>query len=346
MALGFKKNLIMMTKKIHNVQLGLFVLAGIAFLVLTLYMMSKNRNLLGSTFIVKAVVSNVNGLVPGNNVRFKGIDVGTVKSIEIANDTVILVNMVIDSKMRPFIKQNATVDRHRWLDGNRLININSTPGFSEPVIDGSILPSVKPIETDEMLRTLNTTNSNIERITDNLKQITTKLNNSNSLWNLLSDTVITEDLKETIVGFREAGANTAKLTGNAQGLVARLEHGHGLIPSLFTDTTMVYQVATSLATIKHAADETAGMMVDLNNVVENMKNGDGTAGLLLKDTLLRNSLYNSIVNVEEGTARFNENMEAMRSNFLFRKHFKKLEKEKKKEMKPSASTVDNKKQPL
>ena len=337
----------MKTKKIHNIQLGLFVLAGIAFLVLTLYLMSKNRNLLGSTFIVKAVVSNVNGLVPGNNVRFKGIDVGTVKSIDIANDTVIHVTMVIDSKMKPFIKQNAIVSIGTdGLMGNRLININSTSGFSEPVKDGTILPSVKPIETDEMLRTLNTTNKNIERITDNLKQITIKLNNSNSLWNLLSDTVITEDLKKTIVGFREAGTNTANLTRNAQGLVARLERGHGMIPALFTDTTMVFQVATSLATIKYAASETAGMMEDLNNVIENMKEGDGTAGLLLKDTLLRSSLYNSIVNVEEGTKRFNENMEAMRSNFLFRKHFKKLEKEKKKETKQSASTAHDPKQPL
>ena len=41
-----------------------------------------------------------------------------------------------------------------------------------------------------------------------------------------------------------------------------------------------------------------------------------------------------------------ENMEAMRSNFLFRKHFKKLEKEKKKQTKQAASTADNKKQPL
>ena len=99
----------MKTKKIHNVQLGLFVLAGVAFLIFLLYMMSRNRNMLGSTFMIKAVVSNVNGLVPGNNVRFKGIDVGTVKSIHIQDDSAIYVAMVINSKMRPFIKQNSIV---------------------------------------------------------------------------------------------------------------------------------------------------------------------------------------------------------------------------------------------
>jgi phospholipid/cholesterol/gamma-HCH transport system substrate-binding protein len=31
----------------------------------------------------------VNGLMPGNNVRFTGIDVGTVESVEIINDTTV-----------------------------------------------------------------------------------------------------------------------------------------------------------------------------------------------------------------------------------------------------------------
>src|SRR5688572_29960303 len=251
----------MKTKKIHNVQVGLFVLAGIVFLIFLLYMMSQNRNMLGSTFMIKAVVSNVNGLVPGNNVRFKGIDVGTVKSIDIHDDTAIYVTMVIDSKMRPFIKQNAIVSIGTdGLMGNKLININSIPAISEPAKEGSVLLSLKPVETEEMLRTLNTTNNNIERITDNLKQISVKLNNSNSLWNLLSDTVITQDLKKTVVNFRQAGANAAKLTDNAQTMVARLDQGNGMVSALFTDTLMVDHLNKSLVIIQQASEQTARMM--------------------------------------------------------------------------------------
>src|SRR5688572_7628571 len=97
----------MKTKSVDNAKLGAFVLVGIVFLIVTLYMIGKNRNLLGSTFTIKAEVNNVNGLVPGNNVRFKGIDVGTVKSIDIANDTLIYVTMTIEESMKPYIKQNA-----------------------------------------------------------------------------------------------------------------------------------------------------------------------------------------------------------------------------------------------
>jgi phospholipid/cholesterol/gamma-HCH transport system substrate-binding protein len=320
----------MKTKRIHNVQLGLFVLAGVIFLVFLLYMMSRNRNLLGKTFTIKAVVSNVNGLVPGNNVRFKGIDVGTVKSISIASDTSIYVTLVIDSKMRPYIKQNALASIGTdGLMGNKLMNINSTPGVSKSVEEGSVILSLKPIETEEMWRTLNTTNNNIKQITDNLRQITVKLNNSNSLWNLLSDTVITQDLKRTVINFRNAGANTDRLTSNAENFISRLDKGDGLVSALFTDTLMAEQLNNSLATIQHASEQTSVMMEDLKNVIENMKHGQGPAGMLLTDSLLKNSLQKSVLNVEQGTGRFNENMEALKSNFLFRGYFKKRAKKEK-----------------
>lgn len=319
----------MKTKRINNIQLGIFVLAGLVFLVFMLYMMSRNRNLLGSTFTIKAVVQNVNGLVSGNNVRFKGIDVGTVKSISIANDTTIYVTLTIDSKMKSFIKQNAIASIGTdGLMGNKLVNISSSPGISEPVQEGSVISSLKPIETDEMWRTLNTTNNNIKRITDNLQQITLKLNNSNSLWNLLSDTIITQDLKTTIVNFRNAGSNTERLTSNAESFISRLDHGDGLVTALFTDTVMTQQLNHSLNTIQQASEQTSTMIAELKNVVENMKNGEGPAGMLLTDTTFRNSLHNSILHVEEGTAKFSENMEALKSNFLFRRYFRRLEKKK------------------
>jgi phospholipid/cholesterol/gamma-HCH transport system substrate-binding protein len=203
----------MKTKTIDNTKLGLFVLAGVLFLIVTLYMIGKNRNLFGSTFTMKAVLSNVNGLVAGNNVRFKGIDVGTVKSITLLNDSSIYVTLTIDNAMKPYIKQNAMASVGTdGLMGNKLVNINSVPGKSPTVEEGSVIQSLKPIETDEMLRTLSTTNENLERISHNLREVTVKLNTSSSLWNLLSDTVITYDLRNGVKDFRRAGSNLADLT--------------------------------------------------------------------------------------------------------------------------------------
>lgn len=321
----------MKTKKLDNAKLGLFVLAGVLFMIITLYMIGKNRNLLGATFTIKAVVNNVNGLVSGNNVRFKGIDVGTVKSIAVFDDTLIYVTMVLDEKMKPYIKQNALASIGTdGLMGNKLININSQPGASPPVVEGSVIQSRIPIETDEMLRTLNTTNNNLEAITDNIREITEKLNNSNNLWDLLSDTLIAQDLKYAVKDFRKAGSNTADLTQSAKNMVTRFEGGEGILGTLFTDTTLSEKLDFSLAKIQHASEGTSNAVEDLESVILKMKEGEGTAGLLLGDTTLRNKLIRSGMNIEQGTFRFNQNMEALRYNFLFRPYFKKQEKIKRK----------------
>ena len=152
----------MSTKQVNNAKVGLFVIAGIIFLVFTLYMIGKNRNLFGSTFTIRALVSNVNGLVPGNNVRFKGIDVGTVKTIKVENDTAISIVMTIDKSIKRYLKKNAIASIGTdGLMGNKLININSQDGEALLIEEGDVIYSKKPIETDEMLRTLNTTNTNI-----------------------------------------------------------------------------------------------------------------------------------------------------------------------------------------
>lgn len=324
----------MKNKGVNNTKVGIFVIAGIVFLVLTLYMIGKNRNLLGATFIIKATVSNVNGLVPGNNVRFKGIDVGTVKSISVENDSAIIVTMLIDEKMKPFLKKNAVASIGTdGLMGNKLININSSSGDAGPIEAGDVIDSRKAVETDEMLRTLNTTNDNIARISGNLFEITEKLNRSKSLWTLLADTVITQDIKVAIRDFKSAGSNTAELTADAKTIVQRFGQGNGIASTLFTDTTLSSQLASSVQQLQNASQKTSGIMKDLQLVVDDLKDGEGTAGLILSDTILREKLFKSASNIEQGTDRFNQNMEALKHNFLFRRYFRKLEKEQRNEAK-------------
>ena len=321
----------MKNKGAENIKVGTLVLGGLLFLIITLYMIGKNRSLLGKTFTITAVVHNVNGLVPGNNVRFKGIDVGTVKSIDVTNDTLINVVMIIEDRMKPFIKKNAIASIGTdGLMGNKLVNINSLPDHSAPIEEGDIIQARVPVETDEMLRTLNTTNSNIEKITHNLYEISTKLNKSESLWTLLSDSVITKDLKLAVTDLRRAGRNTAELTATARNIAKTFEEGNGVAYQLFTDTTLSGQLASSINKIEEASNNTTVIVNDLKKVISGMKQGEGTAGLLLTDSAFRQNLYNSSVNVEQGTARFNQNMEALKTHFLFRKYFKKMEAEEQK----------------
>ena len=63
----------MAKQTINNIKLGLFVIAGFAFFMLMLYWVGKDTNMFSSNIILKARFQNVNGLMPGNNVRSSGI---------------------------------------------------------------------------------------------------------------------------------------------------------------------------------------------------------------------------------------------------------------------------------
>jgi phospholipid/cholesterol/gamma-HCH transport system substrate-binding protein len=50
---------------------------------------------------------SVSGLEVGNNVRFSGINIGTVDEIELITDTSVLVALVIRKEFQQFIKTDA-----------------------------------------------------------------------------------------------------------------------------------------------------------------------------------------------------------------------------------------------
>ena len=57
----------------------------------TIYFVGKQKNLFGSTFQLKSKFKTVSGLEVGNNVRFSGINIGTVNEIELITDTSVVV---------------------------------------------------------------------------------------------------------------------------------------------------------------------------------------------------------------------------------------------------------------
>lgn len=317
-------------RTLDNTKLGIFVMMGLVFMVFSLYMIGRNRNLFGPTFTISASFYNVDGLTTGNNVRFSGIDVGTVQKIEIESDSTIRVLMIIDKGVKKFLKQNAiaTIGTD-GLMGNKLININSQAGYAPPLESGAIIQTLRPIETDDMLRTLNTTNDNIEIITQNLKSITQKLNNSNSLWNLLADTIIAGDLTKAVASIRMASSHTVTFTKVAEGLLQDVKRGEGLAGALVTDTVVFSQLKKSVTDLQQTTEYAQRFAADLDSVMQQVKLGKGTVGELAYDTALSGKLQRSMIQVEEGTTRFNENMEALKHNFLFRPYFRKQEKKKK-----------------
>lgn len=311
----------------RNIRLGIFVVTGTLILIVALYLMGSKQNLFGSTFSISANFYNVNGLMQGNNVRYAGIDVGTVESITIINDTSVKVVMVIEKKIQPYIKRNALASIGTdGLMGNKLVNINSIKDHGKMIKEGDILEASKPIEMEEMVKTLSSTNDNMKVITYNLKNITNKINSKNSLWSLLMDTVVAENVKSAVVNIKLMSNKSVLITGNINKITENINNGKGSIAALITDTILSYNLKQSVIKLKKISDTSAIISGNISSIVNKINSSKGTLGVLLNDTMLVHNLNKGIISIDNGAGNFNENMKALKYSWPFKKYFKKFKK--------------------
>jgi phospholipid/cholesterol/gamma-HCH transport system substrate-binding protein len=313
----------------RNVKLGVFVFTGTLFLIVLLYFIGSKRNLFSSTLKISAKFYNADGLMSGNSVRFAGINIGTVESVEIINDSTVLVQMVIQNKATQHIKKNSIASIGTdGLMGNKLVNISSVNKTAGSIEDGDELTTLKAVSTSDMMRTLSITNENILAITEDLKEISSKLNKSNSLWSFLSDTTITDDLRQTIVSIRLTGERTAYVAGDLTKLMAGVKEGKGTLGALLVDTSLSNNLHQSIVSIKMVSKDLAIVSGDLSHITKGIKNGEGAVGTLLMDTTFVHNMNKSMENINTGSKGLSDNMEALKHSIFLRKYFKKQEKAK------------------
>lgn len=320
----------MAKRTISNVKLGVFVLAGLLFLILLLYMIGRNDSLFGSNFKLRARFENVQGLSSGNNVRYAGIQVGTVKSVSIVNDTSIEVTMHIETRMMKIIRKNAVASiGTEGIMGNKVLNISPVRGDAPLVQENDELPVDKKAGMDDMWQTLSKTNNDIAFIADQLKQTVTRINNSKALWQLLDDEQLAPDIKQSVKNIRVATARANDGVGYLEGILADIKQGKGSLGRIIADSTMAIEIQAAIVKIGRVgedADSLANQLRQLaQKVDDDLQHGPGTANALLNDTALANNLTRTMENLRQGTEGFNEVIEALKHNFLLRGYFRKQE---------------------
>lgn len=328
----------MKKKSINAIKLGVFVLTGLILLIFSLYLLGKNKSIFGTRFELKAHFKDVNGLLVGNNVRFSGIDAGSVLDITILNDTVIEVTMNLNKDIKRFIRNNSVASIGTdGLIGNRVVNIEPMGGDQPFVKGGERLPSREEVNTDQMLQTLSRTNQTVAKIAEEVLATVQLINQSSELTTLLNDKSLSLNLRRSLEDLHNTTQKASILMDNALSTFKLASEGNGTIATLLTDTTLSIEIRQVVAQLKALENSADRLVKDLNGVVESVEKdinqGDGSINALMRDSVMADRLRAIIENAEKGTAAFAEDMEALKSNFLFRGYFKKLEKEAAKEKK-------------
>jgi phospholipid/cholesterol/gamma-HCH transport system substrate-binding protein len=311
----------------QQIKLGLFVVVGAILLIAALYFIGSRQHLFTKNIQLYAEFENVNGLQLGNNVRYSGINVGTVSKIEMTDSAKIIVQMMIEEETGKYIRKDAIATiASDGLVGSMVVNI--LPGkLSLPiVISGDTITSYSRIGADDMLSTLSVTNENVALLTANLLKITDHiLEGQGVLGLLITDSTLTRDIQQTIVNLRESTKGTKNTIYQLNKLISQVNLKNTPAGILLTDTISGNQLSAVLANLEKSSEDINQVTANIEELVENFKEGEGAINYLTEDKSLVKEIDTTMSNIKEASYKLNENLEAMRHNFLFRGYFRKLE---------------------
>ncbi len=306
----------------QKINLGIFVILGSLLFIITIYFIGNKKDMFNKTIQISAVFNNINGLQTGNNVRYSGINVGTVKQIVIQNDSVIRVDMAIEKEVISHIKKDAIASiGSDGLVGNMIINIIPGKKSNEAVSFGDTILSENKTTTDEILKTINSTSANAKVITDNLVRITNQISSKEgTIGMLINDTVMSQDLKRTVYNLKVTTKITSESMATLNNIIVGLNNKDNVIGTL-KDTLVGRKIKVIIANLEKSSQQ-------INQTISNIKDGKGALNYLSNDPKLVKQIDSTMININQASSRLNENLEALKHNFLFRGYFKKLEKEK------------------
>ena len=190
----------------YKVRLGMFIAGGLALFIGAIFIIGKQKNLFDPVFKLNTTFNNVSGLQVGNNVRFTGINVGTVDNITIINDSTVRVDMLIKSDVKKFIKSDCEVTiGSEGLIGDKLVVITQGNSSSPLAKEGQHLYSTEPVETDAIMASLQVTAENAEVISQEFAEIMVKVNSGEgTLGKLIQDSTIAENLNQTMANLKKS----------------------------------------------------------------------------------------------------------------------------------------------
>lgn len=206
----------MKTTSGQKIKIGVFTLAGLALLVIAIFLIGNKKGMFSSTFNVHGIFKNVNGLQVGNNARFAGINVGVVQDIQIMNDTSVKVVLMLNDDVRKFIKKDAKLSiGSDGLMGDKLVVIS--PGGStinQEVHNGDQLTGVNPLDVDKIISKFTKIADNAGDLVEGLATIVSKVNSGRgSIGRLLNNDKMARNMENTVKQAQTTMANVHKTTG-------------------------------------------------------------------------------------------------------------------------------------
>jgi phospholipid/cholesterol/gamma-HCH transport system substrate-binding protein len=293
--------------KSRKIKLGFFIGIGLLLFIIAMFYLGSKENMFTSTVTLYSDFGDVSGLSAGNNVTYSGINIGTVQSVDIQGINKVRIVMSVEKNILKYIKKDSQVTiASTSLVGSKAVTISSGTDSSKTAEDGDFLPSTVPIDLGQIMNNLYNSTKQADSIAKELTTIVAKVNGGEGT---LGQLINNKSLYNSV----DSAFNViTSYTGEINTVILKLSN-------------MIDQVAGQ---INSFTIEVNKITTDIANITKKMNSSESVVGTLLTDTAFANNIKNiarqsdeTVKNFERGAFSFQQNMEALKHNFLFKGYF-------------------------
>lgn len=306
------------------VTVGAFILIGLVILVMGILTLGGQQKTFVKAISIKAIFEDVGGLQKGNNVWFSGVKIGTVKKIAFYGTSQVEISMNIEEEAQKYIHKDSKAKISTdGLIGNKIIVLSAGNNAAGTVESGDQLKSELPVNTDEMMATLQQNNRNLIDITTDFKSISKKIaNGEGTIGKLLNDASLVDKMQMTLNNLQTATKSTNGVIRNFADYSSKLQTPGALSNELISDTVVFSSLKSAVLQLQQVAVNANALTENLKTSTADIGNKSKPLGMLMNDQELATDLKSTLQNLQQGTQKLDENMEALQHTFLFRGFFR------------------------
>lgn len=297
-----------------KLRVGAVITLALLTLFVTVFFAGNIQNLFSPKIQIKAEIKDIRGLRKGAPVWISGIEVGSVKNIDLNPEHGTLVEMLINKGAAKFIKKDSKASvLTMGLLGDKYIEISDGSAQAEPIKPGDMIQGTTQLEIQDIV---NASSESIQKVTgfmDKFGSFIEKIEKGEgtiakfltdpSIYNNLRDT--TKTLSMILKDFKES-----------EGTMKLLMKDPSLYNKLLSTTSSLEEFSTKLnkgqGTLKRLAEDpqlyenldTASKQLSL--ILKRIDSGEGVAGSLVKDKELDREMKDTLTELKTSVTEFKE----------------------------------------
>ena len=295
-----------------KLRVGAVITLALLTLFVTVFFAGNIQDLFSPKIQIKAEIKDIRGLRKGAPVWISGIEVGSVKNIDLNPEYGTLVAMLINKDAAKFIKKDSKASvLTMGLLGDKYIEISDGSAQAEPIKPGDMIQGTTQLEIQDIV---NASSESIQKVTgfmDKFGSFIEKIEKGEgtiakfltdpSIYNNLRDT--TKTLSMILKDFKES-----------EGTMKLLMKDPSLYNKLLSTTSSLEEFSRKLnkgqGTLKRLAEDpqlyenldTASKQLSL--ILKRIDSGEGVAGSLVKDKELDREMKDTLTELKTSVTEF------------------------------------------